>query len=145
MAGGGRVSKLAVWRERMGRYRGSGLTVARFCRREGVSPASFYYWRRRLKNQPGETVGRKAKVQPSQGDACRPGCEDEPPVFQPVRITPAGVPVSIHLADGARIDVPPGELDALRTVLGEFLIRSSAAQASNVSPAAGRRQGAASC
>jgi len=36
------------WRERLRRYASSSLTVGEFCRREGVSVANFYYWRRRV-------------------------------------------------------------------------------------------------
>jgi hypothetical protein len=36
------------WEERLGRYRASGLTVARFCANEGVSVNTFYYWARRV-------------------------------------------------------------------------------------------------
>lgn len=45
----GRAAKSATWRKRFGRQRRSGLSVAEFCRRENVSPASFYAWRNRLK------------------------------------------------------------------------------------------------
>src|SRR5689334_9463333 len=37
-----------LWQQRLDRFRTSGLTVADFCEREGVSTASFYAWRRRL-------------------------------------------------------------------------------------------------
>jgi len=37
------------WRERLGRFDQSELTIAEFCRLEGCSTASFYQWRRRLK------------------------------------------------------------------------------------------------
>jgi hypothetical protein len=37
-----------LWQQRLGRFRHSGLTVAAFCDREGISLASFYAWRRRL-------------------------------------------------------------------------------------------------
>lgn len=40
--------KVATWRQRMQRWQKSGLSIARFCRRERVSEASFYYWRKRL-------------------------------------------------------------------------------------------------
>jgi len=37
-----------VWRRRFQRFRRSGMSVGRFCSREGVSIASFYYWRKRV-------------------------------------------------------------------------------------------------
>jgi transposase-like protein len=36
------------WRGILRRHRASGLSVAAFCRRAGVSPVSFYAWRRKL-------------------------------------------------------------------------------------------------
>ena len=40
--------KLAAWRERLERFSSCGLAVTRFCAREGVSAALFYYWRKKL-------------------------------------------------------------------------------------------------
>ena len=40
--------KLAEWRQRLQRFRNSRQSIAGFCREEGVSPPSFYLWRRRL-------------------------------------------------------------------------------------------------
>src|SRR5689334_12944454 len=37
-----------TWRLRLRREAASGLSIAAFCSREGVSSASFYPWRRRL-------------------------------------------------------------------------------------------------
>jgi hypothetical protein len=37
-----------LWRQRFQRQAASGLSVAAFCAREGVSPNRFYYWKRRL-------------------------------------------------------------------------------------------------
>ena len=37
-----------AWRERLRRFRGSLETVAEFCRRERVSVAAFYQWKRKL-------------------------------------------------------------------------------------------------
>lgn len=37
-----------VWREHMGRFGGSGLTVAAFCEREGLSKSTFTRWRAKL-------------------------------------------------------------------------------------------------
>jgi transposase-like protein len=38
-----------AWERRIERQRRSGLSIAEFCSQEGVSPASFYAWRRRLR------------------------------------------------------------------------------------------------
>lgn len=51
------------WVERVGRFEDSGLTVAAFCRQEGVSTASFYLWRRRL---------REAQTAAEASDAAAP-------------------------------------------------------------------------
>ena len=37
-----------MWRQRLQRQRTSGLSIATFCAREGVSVASFHAWKRRL-------------------------------------------------------------------------------------------------
>jgi transposase len=39
------------WEQRLQRFARSGLTVADFCDREGVSVPSFYAWQRRLRSQ----------------------------------------------------------------------------------------------
>ncbi len=36
------------WRDRMSRWRRSGLSIAEFCRREQISQPSFFGWRKRL-------------------------------------------------------------------------------------------------
>lgn len=43
-----RRSALAEWQARLARWNASSSTVGEFCRREGVSDASFYLWRRKL-------------------------------------------------------------------------------------------------
>lgn len=44
------------WRRRLKRFAGAKLSVAEFCRREAVSVASFYQWRKRLADSHrGET------------------------------------------------------------------------------------------
>jgi putative transposase len=37
-----------TWRAMLGRFAESGLTVAAFCEREGIHPASLYQWRSKL-------------------------------------------------------------------------------------------------
>ena len=38
----------SYWRDTISRQRSSGQSIAEFCRRQGISPPSFYAWRRRL-------------------------------------------------------------------------------------------------
>ena len=98
--------KAVVWRRRVGKFSGSGLTVVRFCAEEGVSTASFYRWRKRLGDR--------------QPNARRLGVEGGA-AFRPVRITPGGGPISIQLPGGVRVELPAENLDAVRAVLGELL------------------------
>ena len=44
-------SKHDLWAARLRRFEQSAFTVAEFCDQEGVSTASFYSWRRRLRDE----------------------------------------------------------------------------------------------
>jgi hypothetical protein len=44
--------KLRQWQRRMARFRRTQQPVVRFCRSEGVSEPSFYFWRKRLQQAP---------------------------------------------------------------------------------------------
>jgi transposase-like protein len=39
------------WRERIAAQERSGLSVQQFCREQGLNNPSFYYWRKRLRQQ----------------------------------------------------------------------------------------------
>lgn len=54
---GSRPAVVARWRERLERWRKSGESIAEFCRREGLSPPSFYLWRRRLAEEASAPRG----------------------------------------------------------------------------------------
>jgi transposase len=88
------------WQQRLEHFRRSGLTVADFCDREGLSVASFYAWKRRLAADPGP----------------------EPvPRFVPVRIVtpPASAPVELILPSGLVLRLTPGvDLAWLRQLFG---------------------------
>ena len=47
------------WREAIERQQASGQSVVGFCAKEGLSPASFHAWKRRLR-QPRREAGQKA-------------------------------------------------------------------------------------
>jgi transposase len=78
-------SKRSEWAARLRRFEDSPSTVAAFCRRERVSTASFYLWRRRLGSEPS-------------------------PRFVPITIAPAHPAPAIEVAfpNGVVIRLPNG-------------------------------------
>jgi transposase-like protein len=43
------VGRERLWRERVARWRASGLSVREFCGRHGLTEPTFYYWKRELR------------------------------------------------------------------------------------------------
>jgi hypothetical protein len=62
-----------AWRDVLRRQARSRLSVAEFCRREGLSQPSFYAWRRTITQRDGR--------RPNHSDS------DAPAVFLPVRVS----------------------------------------------------------
>lgn len=60
------VQKQRQWEQRFERYRSGGLTVARFCAKERVSPNTFYYWARRVGSQPVRPGSSQADQTPDE-------------------------------------------------------------------------------
>ncbi len=42
-----RSETAALWAQRLARFAQSQLTIAQFCKSEGVSSASFYHWKKK--------------------------------------------------------------------------------------------------
>lgn len=105
------VSKSALaWGMRLDRFDRAGITVAQFCRQEGVSQAAFYYWRRKLRGQPAVAQSDHAPPLPrflplSLGT--RPKASTPQPSLRQSRMT-------IDLPDGIRIcfELPSEHLQA---------------------------------
>ena len=104
------VRKAQQWQQRLARFQSSRQSVVAFCRQEGVTPQSFYYWRKGL---------AKASSQP--GVAAQP-----PAGFRPVRIVPAAG-VSVQLPGGTQLVVPLADADGLRVAI-ETIARVDAQQ-----------------
>jgi len=87
----------SYWRGIIGGHAGSGLSIVAYCRRAGVSEASFFQWRNRL-GLPGPGPGR------------HPGAMSRPVNLVPVRVLPpagpVGHPISVELPNGIRLRVP---------------------------------------
>jgi hypothetical protein len=86
-----------LWRRRLRQQPDSGLTIHQFCKREGVSTASFHAWKRRL-------ALRTAFPTPASGASA----------FVPVIVSPVHEPqprgcaalVTIQLVNGGQIWLP---------------------------------------
>ena len=100
------------WQARLQRYERSRFTVAEFCRREGVSPANFYQWRKRL------------------GDKAAPSSRAAQPIdakFVPLVVT--GSPASaakLQLPGGATVELPASlEREQLTELLAACMAASA--------------------
>ena len=90
------AERLALWQERLGRFTRSPMTVAEFCRREKVSVASFYQWRRKL---AAPATAEKVAVERSAR-----------PTFIPVQVA-AGANVQVIFPNGTRLTLPAHDHD----------------------------------
>jgi hypothetical protein len=115
------------WRQRLKRHRGSELPIAAFCRREGVSQAAFYAWKRRLR---GSTSTRHPPRRPkrrraaTQRQASQNVTSTAPTPLRtaeflqlPVRSVPSSPWIELTLADGTLVRLPQENLAALATLL----------------------------
>src|SRR5262245_36293513 len=83
------------WTARLGRFATAGLSVAAFCRTEGISTQAFYYWRAKL----SATTASPAQL-------------------LPVRLLAAPAPVEVVLPAGTVLRVCPGcDLAFLRSLV----------------------------
>jgi hypothetical protein len=95
--------KAAAWERRLARYGDSGLTVGRFCDREGVSIATFHYWQRKLRDA---SVDETVSATPTAPMAR----------FDPVEVMSRHA-VTIRFAGGAVIEIPEDREDLLKATI----------------------------
>lgn len=69
-------SRAEFWRQVVVRQRASGLSIYRFCRKEGLAAATFFTWKRRLGQKAGG-MGRHGRPEPVVN-------------FAPVQVVPEG-------------------------------------------------------
>jgi transposase-like protein len=122
------------WRRRIKRQRASGLSIAEFCRREGISSHGFYVWRRNLRqaapkrrepraeaksrrSQRGRTVvASRRPLHHALGGATVPAYSTD---FLQLPVTAAQPApwIELAMADGTILRLPPQNLTALITAL----------------------------
>lgn len=108
------LAKREAWRKRLAAFDRQALSVEGFCWREGVSVASFYQWRRKLRRASDRSSAKSG------------GCKSTlraPAVssaFLPIEIT--GLPATANCVEvlfpgGPRLRIPCHESQAIRTVI----------------------------
>ena len=111
------------WRRQIERQEQSHSTVAEFCRRLGVSPVTFYSWKRRFRDAPAEPAGI---VPTSLAVPPEVSAPDAIPPFLPVSIldSSAGIELEVELANACvvRLKGPVDRylLQAAITAAGEL-------------------------
>jgi transposase-like protein len=60
-----------VWRQRIQRQASSGLSIAEFCRRQGISARLFYAWRERIEKRPASSTADRPLFVALQPDLAR--------------------------------------------------------------------------
>jgi transposase-like protein len=101
----------AAWRRRWERFEESSVTVAEFCRREGVSQANFYQWRKRLTRcakSAGQAATSGAAAAREQAGVAHGGQT----AFVELALAAAAV-VEMELPNGVRVRVPADHEPAL--------------------------------
>jgi hypothetical protein len=114
MAGDRRLRKEVEWRQRLARFARAGTSVVQFCADEGISPPTFYAWRKRLADG-GTSL-------PAADASAGPGMQHG--LFAPVRLTGTGAgggQVTVWLRGGTRLEIPLAEPSVVGTLLGAIL------------------------
>ena len=111
-----------TWRKRIERQRQSGLAVGEFCGREGVSPASFYLWKRKLHGSgpaPRKRPAARRAAAPSKVPRRKGSTASGPAAFVQIPCPPRpGSPwIEVALAEGTIIRIPQQNLRAVQTIL----------------------------
>lgn len=103
--------KRAFWQTAVQLHRQSGLSVREFCQREGLSQASFFAWRRKLRQQATQT----------QSEQSSDGQPEQSPRLVPVRLLGGGdaAPVEVVSPNGLVLRVrDDAATENVRRVLG---------------------------
>ena len=101
-----------LWRGILRRQAESGLSICRFCAVEGISEASFYAWRKKLRERQHDVTRAR------QSRARKEAVSDDARLFVPLKLLDTAATLEIVHPLGCRIQVT-GEVNpvALRQVI----------------------------
>lgn len=101
------ATRRSQWQKRLGRFTRSQMTVAEFCRREEVSVASFYQWRRKL-----------AETATAEEEAFRPSAV---PTFVPVQVA-ASADLQVDFPNGTRLTLPAHDRELVKLSIAAIAV-----------------------
>ena len=90
--------KARLWQQRFRRFHQAGLSVSDFCSQEGVSVATFYFWKRRCDS---DATTLSSPAAPATTD------------FVPIRLVPSSPTLELLLPCGALLRIGPDSDAAL--------------------------------
>ena len=133
MARGGRDPvRERVWRERVDRWRASGLSVREFCVRNGLTEPTFHFWKRELRTRDAvvstssaqkrrtksaQKSPAKSPRKPPAKSARKPPAKSPQPRFVPVTVLPAWtVSVEVRCPSGHVVCLSSCEVSVLASL-----------------------------
>ena len=120
-------ARMGLWRKRFQDFSSGAGTVEQFCNRLGVTPATFYYWRKKLVDagelQAAPSRSASDKRLPASGrDRQEPLAAALPTGFMQVRVARSAVAdgeVVIRLPSGAQVQIPVSASQAIAAVIAQ--------------------------
>jgi hypothetical protein len=103
-------AKEHFWRQAIGQWRRSGLSVRAFCGERDLSEPAFYAWRRTLARRDQAAGKGRTTIRPARDGQEQNG--SKPPAFLPIQVVPGGTPATT----GIEIVLRGG--DVVRVALG---------------------------
>jgi len=106
---------IAQWQSHLKNQPRSGLTVEKYCQREGIVTGTFYAWKRRFKEREFAPAPRRRKLA-GKAEQHQSGRSKRVRGFVQVPL-PISPMIEVRFADGTLLSLPPGNLEALSTIL----------------------------
>lgn len=129
-------TKRREWAKRLEVQAASGLSVAAYCRRELISEASFYYWKRTLRDSrhTTHTARRGQHSHTAHPKQSRDESASRQPLFVQLAAATHAPPVSLNgsahvevvTPQGATIRVPTDQIDVVVAVTRLFAVSDPA-------------------
>jgi transposase-like protein len=119
--------RLGEWVARLRRFSRAGVSVAEFCRREEVSAASFYQWRKKLAQQGSALDDSGCDRQAVSRAVCGLLSGQLQGSFVPVRVTGAleepvrNACVEASLPNGVTLHLPAEDRELIRMTVATLL------------------------